>query len=140
MLDKTDDISVSAENWLVQFEAALADADSGALEDLFHPDSYWRDALALSWTLQTINGRDAILKTLTAQAAKAAPAGFAIDPDRAAPRKVMRAGTDCIETIFKFETRTRARRRHLPPDPGCRRRQPAESLDAADGAGRAEGL
>jgi putative flavoprotein involved in K+ transport len=106
MLDKTDDISVSAENWLVQFEAALADADSGALEDLFHPDSYWRDALALSWTLQTINGRDAILKTLTAQAAKAAPAGFAIDPDRAPPRKVMRAGTDCIETIFKFETRT----------------------------------
>jgi putative flavoprotein involved in K+ transport len=106
MLDKTDDISVSAENWLVQFEAALADADSGALEDLFHPDSYWRDALALSWTLQTINGRDAILKTLTAQAAKAAPAGFAIDRDRAPPRKVMRAGTDCIETIFKFETRT----------------------------------
>jgi thioredoxin reductase len=106
MLDKTDDISVSAENWLVQFEAALTDADRGALEELFHPDSYWRDALALSWTLQTINGRDAILKTLKAQAAEAAPSGFMIDPDRAPPRKVMRAGADCIETIFKFETRT----------------------------------
>ena len=106
MLDKTDDISVSAENWLVQFEAALTDADGGALEELFHPDSYWRDALALSWTLQTINGRDAILKTLKAQAAEAAPSGFVIDPDRAPPRKVMRAGTDCIETIFGFETRT----------------------------------
>jgi thioredoxin reductase len=106
MLDKTDDISVSAENWLVQFEAALTDADRGALEELFHPDSYWRDALALSWTLQTINGRDAILKTLKAQAAEAAPSGFMIDPDRAPPRKVMRAGADCIEIIFKFETRT----------------------------------
>jgi len=106
MLDKADDISVSAENWLVQFEAALGDADTAALEELFHPDSYWRDALALSWTLQTINGRDAILTTLKAQAAAAAPSSFMIAPGRAAPRKVMRAGTECIETIFRFETRT----------------------------------
>src|SRR5258707_7879889 len=106
MLDKTTDLSIAADNWLAQFETALAARDGGGLEELFHPDSYWRDALALSWTLQTINGRDAILKTLTAQVASAAPAGFAIDPDRAPPRKVMRAGTDCIETIFKFETRT----------------------------------
>src|SRR6202023_4200861 len=34
----------------------------------------------------------------------AAPRGFAIDPDRRAPRKVMRAGTNSIEAIFKFET------------------------------------
>src|SRR5882757_7124939 len=104
MLDKTSDIGVAAENWLAQFETALAKPDDGALKDLFHPDSYWRDALALSWTLQTVNGRDAILKTLKSQAADAAPTGFAVDPDRAPPRKVMRAGTDCIEAIFKFET------------------------------------
>ncbi len=106
MLDKTSDIAVAAESWLAAFENALAASDDAALKKLFHPDSYWRDALALSWTLQTINGRDAILKTLTAQAASAAPAGFAVDPDRAPPRKVMRAGTDCIEAIFKFETGT----------------------------------
>jgi cation diffusion facilitator CzcD-associated flavoprotein CzcO len=105
MLDKTSDIAIAAEGWLAEFEAALAALDDGALEKLFHPDSYWRDALALSWTLQTINGRDDILKTLKAQAPSAAPSGFTIDPDRAAPRKVMRAGTDCIEAIFKFETK-----------------------------------
>ena len=104
MLDKTSDIAIAAEGWLAAFEAALG--NDGALEKLFHPDSYWRDALALSWTLQTINGRDAILKALRQQAAKAAPSGFAIDPNRAAPRKVLRAGTDCIEAIFKFETKT----------------------------------
>src|SRR6188508_854566 len=104
MLDKTDNISVAAENWLAQFEDALVKPDDGSLKALFHPDSYWRDVLALSWTLQTVNGRDAILKTLKAQAASKAPSGFAIDPDRAAPRKVMRAGTECIEAIFKFET------------------------------------
>jgi putative flavoprotein involved in K+ transport len=105
MLDKTSDIAIAAESWLAEFEAALATRDDGALKKLFHPDSYWRDALALSWTLQTINGRDDVLKTLKAQAASAVPCGFVIDPDRAAPRKVMRAGTDCIEAIFKFETK-----------------------------------
>ena len=120
MLDKTSDIAIAAESWLAEFESALATRDDGALKKLFHPDSYWRDALALSWTLQTIDGRDAILATLTAQAATAKPNCFAVDPDRAAPRKVMRAGTDCIEAIFKFETADRTRRRHHPADPGCR--------------------
>ncbi len=104
MLDRTDDISVAADSWLAQFEDALARPGNAALRPLFHPDSYWRDALALSWTLQTVNGRDAILTELKALARYATPTGFAIDPDRAAPRQVMRAGTDAIEAIFRFET------------------------------------
>jgi putative flavoprotein involved in K+ transport len=75
------------------------------LYQLFHPDSYWRDVLALSWNIQTLNGRDAILKALPPLARNMAPSGFAIAPDRAAPRKVMRAGTNAIEAIFKFETK-----------------------------------
>src|SRR5882762_757757 len=105
MLDKTDDISIAADSWLAQFEEALAKPDDGSLRALFHPDSYWRDVLALSWTLQTINGRDGILNALRIQAPQAAPSDFAVDPDRAAPRKVTRAGTSAIEAIFKFETR-----------------------------------
>jgi cation diffusion facilitator CzcD-associated flavoprotein CzcO len=106
MLDRSDDISTTVENWLAQFETALNASDDNLLKSLFHPDSYWRDTLALSWTLQTVNGRDEILHVLKAQAGSAAPSGFAIDPDRRAPRKVMRAGTDCIEAIFGFETAT----------------------------------
>jgi putative flavoprotein involved in K+ transport len=105
MLDKTDDIAVAADDWLAQFEDALAKSDDGGLKTLFHPDSYWRDVLALSWNIQTVNGADAILKELKLHASAAAPTGFAVDPDRAAPRKVTRAGTNAIEAIFKFETR-----------------------------------
>jgi len=105
MLDRTDDISVAADNWLGQFEEALAKPEDGALKTLFHPDSYWRDVLALSWKIQTLNGRDAILKALPPLARSMVPTGFVVDPDRAAPRKVMRAGTDAIEAIFKFETK-----------------------------------
>ena len=104
MLDKTDDVSIAAENWLAQFESAIAKPEESALRPLFHPESYWRDVLALSWKLQTVNGADAILRDLKAHAAGAAPRGFRIDPDRAAPRRVTRAGTVSIEAIFKFET------------------------------------
>jgi cation diffusion facilitator CzcD-associated flavoprotein CzcO len=102
MLDRTDDISVAVENWLAQFETALDSPD--LLKGLFHPDSYWRDALALSWNLQTLNGADAILRELEVLADRARPSAFRVDPDRAAPRRVTRAGVSSIEAIFKFET------------------------------------
>src|SRR5437588_750870 len=104
MLDKTEDISVAADTWLAQFEEALTRCDDGLLKTLFCQDSHWRDVLALSWNIQTINGADGILGELRTQARNAAPHGFAVDPDRRAPRQVMRAGTDCIEAIFRFET------------------------------------
>src|SRR6185437_4753628 len=103
MLDKIDDVSVAARNWLAAFEAALASAD-GALEHLFCAESYWRDVLALSWNIQTLNGVAAIVRELRSLAARTSPAKFRIDPDRAAPRWVTRAGTSTIEAIFTFET------------------------------------
>jgi cation diffusion facilitator CzcD-associated flavoprotein CzcO len=105
MLDKTDDISVAADNWLAQFEEALVKSDGGLLKSLFHAESHWRDVLALSWNIQTVNGADAIISEFGRYAPAAAPSGFAVDPDRAAPRRVTRAGTQAIEAIFKFETR-----------------------------------
>jgi len=104
MLDKTEDISTSAENWLAAFEHALESSDRGTLASLFHRDSFWRDALALSWKLQTLNGADTILNELPALAGRSKPSQFHIDPGRAAPRRVKRAGTEAIEAIFKFET------------------------------------
>src|SRR3984957_3379684 len=104
MLDRTDDIAIAAENWLAQFEGAMAASDDCQLKPLFHPDSYWRDALALSWNLQTLNGADAIVKELPGVAAHSRPCQFKIDPERAPPRRVTRAGTETTEAIFRFET------------------------------------
>jgi cation diffusion facilitator CzcD-associated flavoprotein CzcO len=104
MLDRTQDISASVENWLTEFERALERPDRNTLKPLFHPDSYWRDVLALSWNLQTLNGADALLSELPVLATRTAPRHFKIDPARAAPRRVKRAGTEAIEAIFSFET------------------------------------
>ncbi len=103
MLDKTNDVSIAAENWLTQFQTALTGND-GVLKPLFLSESYWRDVLALSWNIQTLVGAPAILKALKLHADHVAPCGFVIDPDRAPPRRVMRAGTEVVEAIFKFET------------------------------------
>jgi thioredoxin reductase len=105
MLARTDTVATIAENWLAQFDRALAAADGTRLDTMFHAESHWRDVLALTWQIRTISGRDAVLRELAAHARRARPSGFKIDPHRTAPRNVTRAGTDAIEAIFRFETR-----------------------------------
>jgi cation diffusion facilitator CzcD-associated flavoprotein CzcO len=107
MLDRTKDaadLAATAEDWLAQFETALAKPGDGLLIPLFHPNSHWRDVLALSWDIRTVSGAAAILRELRALAGRARPSSFRIDPDRAAPRSVIRAGTPAIEAMFRFET------------------------------------
>ena len=124
MLDKTDDIAVSAESWLAQFEAALSDGDDAALKSLFLVESYWRDVLALSWNLQTLNGTDAILRELPALARRTTPKDFAIDPDRAVPRRVTRAGRAYSQRAPRYCGRhgCRASDRRTAADPERRQR------------------
>ena len=57
MLPKTEAIATTAQNWLTQFEAALAKPDDALLKTLFHADSYWRDLLALTWRIRTVNAQ-----------------------------------------------------------------------------------
>ena len=104
MLDRTKDISVSAQAWLAAFERTLGTSDRAAFDSLFVAECFWRDVLALSWNLQTIAGRDAVARDLIALAPKATPSNFRIAPNRAPPRWVTRAGTNTIEAIFDFET------------------------------------
>ncbi|TWA90380.1 flavin-containing monooxygenase [Bradyrhizobium stylosanthis] len=104
MLDRTTDIASSAQAWLDEFERTLGKPEPASLDRLFFVDSFWRDVLALSWNLQTLAGRTAVAQALAALAPKAAPTGFKIAPNRAAPRWVTRAGTNNVEAIFNFET------------------------------------
>ncbi len=138
MLDRTDDVSIAAEDWLAQFESAIAKPDESALKTLFLPESYWRDVLALSWNLQTVNGADAVLTELKARVGSAAPRGFRIDPDRAPPRRVSSRRHACDRGDFQIRNRARARQWNPEADPRHRRRQPAEGLDAAHRARRIE--
>ncbi len=105
MLAKSEPLAGLVDGWLKRFDRALAASDGPTLRALFHADSHWRDLLALSWTIQTVEGRDAIAAGLAACAADAGPTGFRLDLARTAPRRVVRAGTEAIEAIVRFETR-----------------------------------
>ena len=98
------DVAAPVADWLARFERALTGGDVAEIKSLFHADSHWRDVLALSWRIDTVSGADPIAGTLGSWAKQARPSGFVINPARAAPRAVMRAGADAIEAIFKFET------------------------------------
>jgi hypothetical protein len=104
MLARTENIATAADNWLAEFQRALAAPDDALLTALFHADSYWRDVLALTWHIRTVGGADAIVRELAAYVGRARPTRFKTSPRRTAPRRVTRAGTDAIEAIFTFET------------------------------------
>ncbi len=53
--------ATAVQMWLAQFQKALAAGDQVSLTSLFLEDSYWRDVLALTWRITTINGADAIV-------------------------------------------------------------------------------
>jgi putative flavoprotein involved in K+ transport len=90
--------------WLAELESALTGQDVAALQKLFHADSHWRDVLALTWRIGTVSGGAALAPKLLEHAARARPRGFALDPQRTAPREVTRGGDKCLEAFYRFET------------------------------------
>jgi cation diffusion facilitator CzcD-associated flavoprotein CzcO len=104
MLARTDDIGAAAETWLAAFEKALTASGNGALRELFHRDSHWRDVLAFTWRIKTVDGADAIVRELTAQSGRVRASGFKLGSKRTPPRRVVRSGTEAVEAIFSFET------------------------------------
>ncbi len=113
-------LAETVQGWLARLAKALAAADETRLEALFHPESYWRDLLALTWDITTVGGADAIAAALAAQARRAGPSRFQVAAGRTPPRSVERIGTGAIEAIFDFETATGRGRGvlRLTPDAG----------------------
>jgi putative flavoprotein involved in K+ transport len=95
------DLSSVAQRWLSRFESALAERDAARLQGLFAAESHWRDVLALTWRIQTVSGPAVVTDFLKLEEK---PKAFTVDPDRTPPRLVTRAGTECIEALFRFET------------------------------------
>ena len=59
-----DDTLAVAKDWLDRFAAALAANDADRLASLFRDDSHWRDVLAFTWHLTTVNGASALAKAI----------------------------------------------------------------------------
>ena len=99
-----DHIRRSATRWLGAFETALASKDTVKIGALFDDDCHWRDVLAFTWHFTAVEGRETVAARLAAAQERTAAHSFHLPPGRKPPRKVRRAGLDCIEAIFEFET------------------------------------
>src|SRR6185437_7520426 len=93
-----------AQRWLASFDAALQAQDARGAAALFMEDGLWHDLLAFTWTIQTMAGRAAIEAALGDTLPRMQPKNVRIPRRRTQPRWINRAGIDCIEAIFEFDT------------------------------------
>jgi putative flavoprotein involved in K+ transport len=99
-----DEAGEIAAHWLDSFAAALQAQDAAAVAATFMSDGHWRDVLSFTWDVVTHSGRAAIEAALAPVLARTAAADVQVPDGRTPPRRVKRAGTECIEAIFGFET------------------------------------
>jgi putative flavoprotein involved in K+ transport len=86
------------QSWLADFESALAAREIDRVAAKFLPDSIWRDLVAFTWNIKTVEGRDGIADMLRARLADTDPSGFRI---RETPAN---DGDDVVSAFIEFET------------------------------------
>lgn len=92
------DASQRAVSWLQAFEAALVRGDASAVLAMFAEDEcFWRDMVALTWNIKTMQGKEQIAAFLAATLANAEPRGFRLEGEA-------RDVNGVIEARFTFET------------------------------------
>jgi putative flavoprotein involved in K+ transport len=78
MLELTADTRVG--NAVDALGQALEAGDIGRAVDLFQDDCYWRDLVAFTWNITTMEGKDAVRAMLEVQLAGIDTSNWAIDP------------------------------------------------------------
>ncbi|CAM5726136.1 NAD(P)/FAD-dependent oxidoreductase [Mycolicibacterium aubagnense] len=94
------------ETWLANFEAALAAQDVDGVVGMFAVDSFWRDLVAFTWNIKTLEGRGAVAEMLRARLADTSPSGFRT-------REPATADGDVTSAFIEFETATGRGSGHL---------------------------
>ena len=105
MLERvTPSAEATVQQWMRGFDLALAKRDETAVAALFRPDSHWRNLFGISWQLITFSGNETLSREMCGRAVEARATGFQVDSAALAPRRVIVAGREVIEAVFRFET------------------------------------
>ncbi|MFN8446047.1 MAG: NAD(P)/FAD-dependent oxidoreductase [Caldilineaceae bacterium] len=92
--------------WLAAFSEALAQADLAAVQALFAAECYWRDLVAFTWNIKTLEGQAAIGEMLAARLGEVQPSHWQIEGEA-------KIGEDGTEGWFSFETAVGRGKGHL---------------------------
>jgi len=72
------EIATGVMTWLSEFGDALAAGDPAAAAALFTEDCFWRDLIAFTWNIKTMEGPAAVEEMLAATLAQVQPSGWRI--------------------------------------------------------------
>ncbi|MGE5193513.1 MAG: NAD(P)-binding domain-containing protein [Deltaproteobacteria bacterium] len=97
MSDRQNSPTRQVSDWLSQFAAALDRKDAGGVADLFGDECYWRDLIAFTWNIKTLEGRDEIRAMLAATLSHVQPGHWQMAGE-AAVEDGMTAGWFTFET------------------------------------------
>ncbi len=97
MTDSVHPPSQQVQAWLDRFGAALTAHDVEGALALFAPESYWRDLVAFTWNIKTVEGRDQIRDLLDSTLARVQPGHWQVEGEASATG-------DLTEAWFTFET------------------------------------
>ncbi|MCK1513129.1 NAD(P)-binding domain-containing protein [Bradyrhizobium sp. 190] len=97
--------------WLADFETTLAGDGMSTLADLFHPDGYWRDLLALTWELKTFHGLSEVQGGLTGVGSTTRCRNFRLQGRTTTG--VLGEFGPTVEGFFTFETELASARGYL---------------------------
>jgi putative flavoprotein involved in K+ transport len=104
MAMSTADASQRAVSWLRAFEVALTRGDVSAVLAMFDDEEcFWRDMVAFTWNIKTMEGKDQIADFLSATLAGVEPRNFFLEGEASEADGV-------IEARFTFETKAAAGR------------------------------
>jgi len=106
MLDKAPNAKLAI--FVERLGKALETGDIGAAVDLFATDCFWRDLVAFTWNIKTLESRDEIRSMLESQLANIKPHGWAPSTTEDAVE-----ADGVLEGWFTFETNVARCRGHL---------------------------
>ncbi len=69
-------VAAEVDQWLASFGEALAAGDVAAAAEHFAEDGFWRDLVAFTWNIKTVEGRDGVRDLLEHTLARVQPSGW----------------------------------------------------------------
>ena len=104
--DTAVDPAAAVDGWLSSFEAALTEGDSEAAAALFAEESFWRDLVAFTWNIKTLEGPAEVKEMLDHTLGQVKPRGWrTVEPPAEAE--------GVTEAWIEFETEAGRGRGHL---------------------------
>jgi len=78
-------VAAEIDQWLTRFDEALTRGDAAGAADLFAPESFWRDLVAFTWNIKTVEGRAGVRDMLEHTLEQTRPHGWRVagDPSHA---------------------------------------------------------